>query len=173
VSLLAHVAERLEAERVPFVLIGAAAMAAHGVSRSTADLDLFTTDPRLLDGAFWQHWDHGVDVRRGDVDDPLAGVVRIVAAGERDIDIVVGKSAWQEPLVHPGATVAVGDAAVPVVSLVGLVLLKLYAGGSQDRWDIEQLLAANERSEVDAAVDARIGDLPVDARQLWNVLRDS
>jgi hypothetical protein len=37
-SLLAEVLRVLERERVPHALIGAAALAIHGVSRSTADL---------------------------------------------------------------------------------------------------------------------------------------
>jgi hypothetical protein len=39
-SLLAEVLQLLERERVPHALIGAAAMAVRGVSRSTADVDL-------------------------------------------------------------------------------------------------------------------------------------
>ncbi len=48
-----------------------------------------------------------------------------------------------------------------------LILLKLYAGGGQDAWDIEQLLATDERGALVAAVDAEVGSLPADAQQRW------
>jgi hypothetical protein len=36
-----------------------------------------------------------VEIRRGDADDPLAGVVRLASPGNRPADLVVGRSAWQ------------------------------------------------------------------------------
>ena len=51
------------------------------------------------------------------------------------------------------------------------MLLKLYAGGSQDRWDIEQLLALDGRVDVLRDVDTRIVELPRAARELWAQLR--
>lgn len=39
---------------VAHALIGAAALAAAGVARSTLDLDLLTLDARVLDPAFWR-----------------------------------------------------------------------------------------------------------------------
>jgi hypothetical protein len=47
-------------------------MAAHGVSRSTFDIDFLTTDRRVLDAAMWVI-EAVVEVRPGDADDPLAG----------------------------------------------------------------------------------------------------
>lgn len=46
-----------------------------------------------------------------------------------------------------------------------LVLLKLYAGGPQDAWDVHQLLDANPslRGEVAGLSNA----LPDDCRALW------
>jgi hypothetical protein len=51
VTLLEQVTARLDAERIPYALIGAAALAAAGIARSTFDIDLLTTDRRcLVDG---------------------------------------------------------------------------------------------------------------------------
>ncbi len=52
-SLLSAVVARLERERIRHALIGAAALAVHGVSRSTAAIDLLTVDSRVLGGEFW------------------------------------------------------------------------------------------------------------------------
>jgi hypothetical protein len=51
-----------------------------------------------------------------------------------------------------------------------LILLKLYAGGSKDAWDITQLLAVLDNSVV-AEVEERLPDLQKDARDLWQRIR--
>lgn len=56
---------------------------------------------------------------------------------------------------------------VPVDRPADLVLLKLYAGGPQDAWDIDQLLASADARDVAREVESRIGELPEDARALW------
>jgi predicted nucleotidyltransferase len=53
VSLLKHVVALLRSRSTPFALIGAAAMAVHGVSRSTRDLDLFVLARECLFPAYW------------------------------------------------------------------------------------------------------------------------
>jgi hypothetical protein len=54
VSLLGEVVAHLDAQRVSHALIGAAAMALHGASRATADVDLLTVDPRALAREMWK-----------------------------------------------------------------------------------------------------------------------
>ena len=48
-----------------------------------------------------------------------------------------------------------------------LILLKLYANGPQDAWDVEQLLASGDRAGLVAAVEAALPALPEDSRRLW------
>jgi len=110
-----------------------------------------------------------VEVRRGDASDPLAGVARITSPGERTIDLIVGKSAWQRDLIARSTPVRIGRAAIPVVAAADLILLKLYAGGPQDVWDIDQLL--DRDASLLAAVDAGLGALPADCAPLWSRIR--
>jgi hypothetical protein len=153
---------------VPHALIGAAALAAHGVARSTFDLDILVVDQRCLDDAFWadvRSRRFAVDVRRGDSDDPLAGVVRIEQAGDRPVDVVVGRHVWQQRAIQR----SVAQHEAPAVLLASdLVLLKLYAGGTQDMWDIDQMLSLPDAEQLVDAVQADVGDLPSDARRRWN-----
>ncbi|HTR04356.1 MAG TPA: hypothetical protein VMN82_14285 [Thermoanaerobaculia bacterium] len=169
--LLRIVASALEAARVPHALVGAGAMAAHGVGRSTLDLDLFTTAASVLSESRWSGLsDLGIrtDVRRGDLEDPLAGVVRFDMEGESPVDLVVGRSSWQEKILQRAVPTDIGDLTVPVATAADLILLKLYAGGSQDSWDVEQLLAAaSERETVVRDVRSRLSELPPEAAALW------
>jgi len=53
VNLLALTCRALEIHGVLYAGIGATALAVHGVTRATADLDLLATDPRCLDPDVW------------------------------------------------------------------------------------------------------------------------
>ena len=52
-TLLDRVAALLADSHVAHALIGAAALAVHGVSRSTLDQDLLVCDRRVLESGFW------------------------------------------------------------------------------------------------------------------------
>jgi len=169
-ALLGEVSAHLSARAVPHALIGAAALAVHGVSRSTFDVDLLTARREVLHRSVWAALESAgttVDVRVGDPDDPLAGVVRLARPGQRPVDLVVGREAWQAEVVTRATPVVVGGVALPVVTPGDLVLLKLHAGGPQDAWDVTQLLAARGRAELGAAVEANLPRLPAEARALW------
>jgi len=167
-SLLTTIAAVLEQTGIPYALVGAAALAVHGVSRSTFDQDLLVTDRRALNPDMWRELrDVSVDVRRGDSDDPLAGVIRFTASGQRDVDIIVGRHAWQSSMLARARPVSLGEQTIPVVGVSDLILLKLYAGGIQDRWDITQLLAASGSPEVVADVERVLADLPDRCAEMW------
>lgn len=169
-DLLTAASAHLAARGVAHALVGAGALAVHGVSRSTFDVDLLAVDTAVLDPAFWTPIaarGARVDVRAGEGDDPLRGVVRLSQGGMRPVDLVVGRAAWQAEALARAVATPVGAAAIPVVTRADLALLKLFAGGPQDAWDLQQLLAAGERSSLLAEVEARLGRLPPEAATLW------
>jgi hypothetical protein len=169
-SPFAGATSTLEAASIPYALIGAAALAVHGISRSTFDLDLLAVDRRCLAGGLWASLERRgieVEIRRGDVEDPLAGVVRFSAPAARPVDLVVGRSAWQADTLARAGSGRVGNVEVPVLRPADLVLLKLFAGGPQDAWDIEQLLLAVDREALIREVESRLADLPASAARLW------
>lgn len=175
-SLLAEVARRLHLAEIRCALIGAEALALRAASRSTLDRDLLTTDRRSLDASLWQPLrDAGIryEVRHGDPEDPLAGVVRITAAGERPVDLIVGRHSWQTRIVERSEMLDLGDVVLPVPRASDLILLKLFAGGGQDAWDVAQLLAGEGRDGVVVEVERQLADLPAEARLLWErILRN-
>ena len=150
---------------IDYAVIGAAALAAHGVARSSFDIDVLTMDARVFDTRLWAAFKGEADIRRGDSDDPLAGVVRI-ASDEEPVDIIVGKHQWQRRAVERAERVGGGP---PIALARDLVLLKLYAGGSQDAWDIRELLKSRPASLVDD-VEADLTSLPDEMRQRWRAL---
>lgn len=169
-TLLARVAAVLESLQIPHSLIGAAALAIHGIPRSTSDHDLFVTDATCLERRTWEELaSEGVhvDVNRGDFQDPLAGVVRFKTPGEMPVDVVVGKFTWQRKMLERTHRAIFEGAELPVIGPADLILLKLYAGGLQDAWDIQQLLEGPDREELIAEVESRLADLSKEAHVLW------
>jgi len=165
-SLLEEISSTLEAAGIRHALIGALALAAYGVNRASVDLDLFVADASCLRPDLWADLRSrgiAVDVRKGDLTDPLAGVVRFQAPGEPPIDIVVGKWAWQTRVLERAEPV--GE--LLVVRAADLVLLKLYAGGPQDAWDVQQLLARPFRDDLVLEVESRLSELPAQCQNLW------
>jgi hypothetical protein len=173
-KLLAEVLRVLEREGVPHALIGAAALAVHGVSRSTADIDLLCVDARVLRQESWAAVatpGRALRVLKGDAEDPLAGSVRL-GEGSEIVDVVVGRHAWEREIIEAAELLSLGELTVPVARPAGLVLLKLHAGGPKDAWDIRALLDASDRAaEIEAEVEGAISRLPADARRLWSRLK--
>jgi hypothetical protein len=165
-SLLDEISSTLDAAGIRHALIGALALAAYGVNRATVDLDLFATDASCLRPDFWTDLRNrgiSVEVRKGDLTDPLAGVVRFRTAGESPIDVVVGKFAWQARILERAEPIG----ATLVVRAADLVLLKLYAGGLQDAWDVQQLLARPSREDLIREVESHLSDLPASCQDFW------
>lgn len=161
----------LNEQRIPCALIGAAALAARGVARSTYDIDLLVADARVLDADLWaaaRTADTRVDIRRGDMDDPLGGVVRIEETSQRPVDVVLGKHGWQREMLSRAEPVPGGP---PIVLPADLILLKLYAGGPQDLWDIRELLNQPGMTAVAAQVDEQLSTGSATMRALWATLR--
>ncbi|HVT57142.1 MAG TPA: hypothetical protein VHR45_01975 [Thermoanaerobaculia bacterium] len=172
--MLGRVCAELATRQVSHALIGAAALATHGVSRSTHDIDLLTVEADCLAPEFWSNLRRQgveVDARRGDAVDPLAGVVRFNAPGERPVDLVVGKGPWQRLALGRSLAGEFIGIALPVLRAADLILLKLFAGGPQDAWDVTQLLAAGDRERLVAEVEEHLRDLPSRCATLWQQIR--
>lgn len=174
-SLLSKVAAHLAVRRVTFAAVGGVALAVRGVARSTFDVDLLTMDGAVLAEAFWavvERDNTALEVRRGDGDDPLKGLVRLTSRDERPVDVVVGRGAWQDAVVKRAESFALLDVLVPVVRASDLVLLKLHAGGTQDFWDVKQLLDTDRDGEIAREVQSRIAEVPRGAAIAWKKIRE-
>lgn len=169
-SLLAQIAAVLDNAGIRHAVIGASAMTLHGVNRATVDVDLFTVDLACFKESLWAELKQGsvvVEVRKGDFSDPLAGVVRFAASIQRPVDLVVGKFTWQKEVIERAVSSRFAGLEIPVARAADLILLKLYAGGPQDAWDIHELLAGPSREELIREVELRLGALPESVSTFW------
>jgi hypothetical protein len=166
----------LEAHGVQYAVIGAVALAARGAPRSSYDFDLLTTDRRVFAPEMWAPLvDTGVavDIRKGDFDDPLDGVIRIGPPQEQ-VDLVVGKWKWEQRAIESAQVAEIAGTPMPVALAGDLILMKLNAGGYQDRQDIHRLLNAGDRDKLIIEVTEKLADFPAaarrEARKMWNAI---
>jgi hypothetical protein len=168
------VCRALDAIAAPHALIGAHAMAARGYPRFTVDVDLLTTDPRVLDRQTWSGLeDEGasIDRRRGDDEDPLAGVVHVMLTDGTDVDVVLARWKWEADVIARAEVLTVAEGvriAVPLTS--DLILLKLAAGGFMDLHDAAALLEISDRETIVREIESRIGEVRPDVRGVWREL---
>src|SRR5712691_667266 len=142
------------------------AMAARGYPRFTLDFDLLTTNKAVLAPKVWEELTRdgiAVDVRQGDFDDPLAGVVRIGDPAE--IDVVVGKWKWEQRVIESAEPLQIAGTTLPVATASDLILLKLSSGGLKSRLDVIGLLEVGPREELIARVESKLGDFPSTAEK--------
>jgi hypothetical protein len=175
-TLSARVLAVLHAADISYALIGAGALTVHGVTRATIDFDFLVLDPSCLRRELWTDLESqgvSVDVRKGDLTDPLAGVVRFEAPAVGPVDIVVGKFKWQRNVLDRAVQRATPQGNLPVVRAADLILLKLYAGGAQDAWDVQQLLEGEDRDELIKEVERLLPELSADAEKLWRRILES
>ena len=77
-NVIEAVAGVLESIGAPYALIEARAVGARGFPRMTLDYDFLTSDERILRREIWRPLEQAgatADPRKGDYDDPIAGVV--------------------------------------------------------------------------------------------------
>jgi len=156
-----------------YALIGGRAVGIRGYPRMTTDYDFLTGDRRVLQHSAWRDVEKlgaTVDPRKGDFDDPLAGVVHIAFADGSEADIVVAKMKWQQGVIDRAEVVNIGGIDMPVPRTSDLILLKLAAGGILDQQDIVALLAVSDRKRVTSEVDEHVGQLDPDAAAIWERL---
>jgi hypothetical protein len=162
-ALLTH----LEGSDIRFCVIGGIALAVHGHARYTADVDLLTMDRRVLDAAFWKSTGHAVEIRVGDADDPLGGMVRWRSTPPHDL--LVGRGYAMQHAVDTSVRDDVLDA--PVATARALVLLKLEAGAPHDRNDVVALAEAQKALgtyDWRDAIAAHLPRLSASARSAWD-----
>lgn len=98
-------------------------------------------------------------------------MTRLRPADGSPVDVIVGRSAWQSGVLERARPATVDDVVVPVAQAADLVLLKLFAGGFQDFWDVAQLLGGDDASAIATEVEHRLPALPAESARLWAQVR--
>jgi hypothetical protein len=137
-------------EGARFIVVGAHAMAAHGVPRATGDLDIWIEPVRVNVSRVWRALKRfGAPVESlGVSKDDLLSPDMVIQIGlpPRRIDILTGitgvefADAWEKKLLH-----RVGSLDIPFLGREALVANKRATGRAKDIADLEILEGGEER----------------------------
>lgn len=163
----------LSSKGVPNAVIGAVALAVHGAPRYSADIDLLVMNRAVLHRSFWADCPvQPLELRQGDDDDPLAGLVRFDAPNAVRVDLVVGKGyAAQFSISTAALDATLGSR---VATPLGLSLLKLEAGGYSDMQDLVALFEVQRALTGWNLLDAvapEVQNLTAHGQQSWEKLQ--
>lgn len=172
-TLIEAVSQVLESLGAPYALIGGRAVGVRGYPRMTLDYDFLTADARVLQRKTWTALEQGgaaIDPRKGDFDDPIAGVVHITFADGVEADVLLAKWKWELEVIERSEPLNVGGRIVPVPITSDLILLKLAAGGPIDLQDVMSLLAT-DRERLVREVDEKIDRVLPDVSAGWDRIK--
>ena len=167
--MIEAVRNQLERDAIPYCLIGATALAAHGFARQSQDVDLLCMDDRVLGASYWIAMVPAPEIREGDATDPLRGLVRFPSMPP--LDLIVGRGHAARLAVE--TAVKRGEGQWPLCTPLALTLLKLEAGSGQDRADIVNLVATHRaagRAAWTADIATHLAKLSQDAREAWTLV---
>ena len=143
VNLLLEIADYLERERVPYLVIGALAAAIHGVIRSTLDADALVSLPVTALANIGQHFagaGYDTELRQGDADDPIPALLVIRDVHANRVDLLGGLRGLEAGVFSRAVAVPFRNRSLKLASGEDLVAMKCFAGGPQDLLDAQQLL---------------------------------
>ena len=165
---LRRLVQRLDAENVPYALLGGLALAEHGYPRLTEDIDVLTTPSgleRFRQRFVGREYRPAFDGAKKTFRDTEAGVrIEIVTTGEYPGDGLPKSVAFPDP-----STAGVEIKGIRVVTLEKLIELKLASGTSaphrlRDLADVQDLIVRLDlplelADRLDPSVQAAYRDL--------------
>lgn len=160
----------LERIGASYALVGGHALALRGYPRATVDIDLLTTDATVLETSTWSDLAAAggrIECRRGDHEDPLAGVAHVELPDFTDVDVIVPRWKWEAEVIARAEPLPFGSGSIPVPLASDLILLKLAAGGPLDLRDAAALLAIGDRAVLVPQVERRLPEVVPDVTQAW------
>lgn len=135
----------LAARKIPYAVIGAMAASVHGIVRASMDADAVLSSTiqetpsleREFRAAGFQ-----TDLRRGDPDDPIAGVLSLTDIYRNRVDLLVGLRGLDPGAFSRTVELIFHQAELRVVGLEDFIAMKVFAGGPQDLADARDAIAA-------------------------------
>lgn len=166
--LLLDVIQVLNREGIEYAVVGALAAAVHGSIRGSADADALVPIAvgrlsrlsRLLAKSGFS-----VDLRRGDVDDPIPAMLLVSDENHNRVDLLGGLRGLDPEVLARAVDVPFGGEVIRVVSREDFIAMKCFAGGPQDLEDARVALRTDKQVDLDLArrVTRRFGRSAADA----------
>jgi len=148
-DVLFELIETLDANDIPYAVMGGLAVRVYALPRPTQDVDLTVSlgpdrSVELLEIVERAGFDVPETYRKGRTDQvanmPLVKVGRYVGEHRIDVDIFLTHSKFQQSLMARRRAITLEDREIWLVSPEDLLLLKLAASRPRDKIDVQDLL---------------------------------
>jgi predicted nucleotidyltransferase len=133
--LLLDAVEILRREGVDYLVIGAFALAVHGVIRGSSDVDalLHISERRVAKlGDLFKKTGFGATLRRGDADDPIPIMLVLTDAYSNQVDLLGGLRGVDPQAFSRAIEVPFRGESLRIVGREDFIAMKCFAGGPQD-----------------------------------------
>ncbi|HYM36466.1 MAG TPA: DUF6036 family nucleotidyltransferase, partial [Steroidobacteraceae bacterium] len=140
--LLADVAAVLNSQKIDYAVVGALAVAVHGMMRASIDADaIVAATTSQLAGLQKQLVEAGFDVeqRRGGVDDPIAAMIIIADRFGNRVDLLIGMKGLEGSVYERAIQMQIPGfhSTLKIVGREDLIAMKIAAGAPKDLLDAE------------------------------------
>ena len=151
--LLLKVIKLLDKFKIPYAIVGAFAASFYGQVRASLDADAVISvegQEERLDrlSAVLKKDGLRVELRRGDADDPVRGVVNIQDKFQNRVDLLTGIRGMKADVFDRLVTASFMDTKIKIVSAEDFIAMKIFAGGPKDIEDVIGVLTVLDHNKV-------------------------
>lgn len=136
--LFLDVVEILQREKVDYAVVGAFALAAHGTIRGTMVVDaVLSASQRKLAGlgAALDRAGFGIELRRGDADDPVPSMLVVRDAHDNQVELLGGLRGMDPGVFSRAVDVPFMGVNLRIVGREDFIAMKCFTGGPLDLLD--------------------------------------
>jgi hypothetical protein len=148
-KLLLDVVDVLASCSIDYAVIGALAASLHGAGRASLDADLVVSSS-VLEGTRINHAlkqaGLSTELRRGDPEDAIPGLVRVSDAFGNQVDVLLGIRGLDPKAFARTVEVPLEGTRLRFVGREDFIAMKVAAGGPIDLLDAQNAIAADPKS---------------------------
>jgi hypothetical protein len=156
--LLLDVVDLLTGEKVAYAVIGAMAASVHGAVRASMDADVVLSvgmrEAENLERAF-KAAGFRTELTRGDLDDPIPGLLRLHDPHDNRVDMLVGLRGMEPHAFSRLVEIPFQGKALKFIGREDFIAMKVFAGGPMDLIDAARAISAGGEA-LDLALVRRL-----------------
>jgi len=147
--LLLDVVDLLTLQNIPYAVVGALAASVHGAVRASMDTDLLLFAGMQKAENLRRDFDRAgflTELTRGDLDDPIPGLLRLRDAHDNQVDLLLGLRGMDPAALSRVIAVPFQGASLAFIGREDFIAMKVFAGGPLDLVDATRAITGADGS---------------------------
>lgn len=178
IEFLLDILDELAEFEISYAVVGALAVSYYGIPRATADADAVIwlgsgKSTRDIAEKVARSGYSG-QLRQGDVEDPIAQLIRIQDGHGNEVDLLHGVRGMDPAAAGRCVNTSLQGAPIRILAAEDLIAMKLFAGGPQDLQDVRGILQVSGKGLNLTLLESVAANFGADAaRTLDELLREA